>query len=134
MIHTVDYCPSEASRVYDQYVSFLNESPNVFIDFKKQSISAADSNVIFGRLLIWDARRSVLCKNIDTSKDNVTRLFEGVNESFRSRFPDGIKSILEPQIELYDPYGEGNVYVVKLGRDAYEAVSQATLDRNRNRR
>lgn len=133
-IPIVDFCPSDVSQVYDQYMSYLNDhSPNVIIDFKNLPISSYDSSAIFGRLLITDARRSVLCKNLNTDITNVTNLFQGVNETFHSDFPHGIGPILEPQIELYDPSGEGEVIVVKLGRDAYEAVRRQNLAKIRTR-
>lgn len=123
-ISTVDYRPSEASSVYAQYISLLNKSIKVFIDFHNQHISPEDSSAIFGKLLIIDARRSVLCKNLDTSIENVTNLFEGVTNTYRSTYPNGLNLIHAPQIELYDPSGEKAFYYVQLGIDAYEAISR----------
>ena len=133
-IPTVDYCPSDASQVYTKYVNLLKDHPNVLIDFKNQQISPADSSAIFGRLLIIDARHSVLCKNLDGSYENVSNLVQGINDCFHQMFPQGIRFLIEPQIEIYDPTGEGIFIVVKLGIDAYEAVYREKLARNINRR
>ena len=128
-IQTIFYKPSEAVRVYTEYHSNLVNHIKVLIDFNWLPISEDSSAEIFGKLLISERVLSVLCKNLDVdNRENVSNIAQGIKRVFRNKYPEGLQDhgtvILEPQIEINDPSGDGVFCYVKLGHDAYEAANR----------
>ena len=116
------------TSAYEQYKSAVRDQERAILDFKNKKIEVRYSKSILGKLLIADKFPRVFCRNIIQTQENLSSLFGGIKMVFREKYPRGVTSnritITEPQIELYDPSGDGVYYVVQLGHEVYEAIKR----------
>lgn len=116
------------TSAYEQYKSAVRDQERAILDFNNKKIEERYSKSILGKLLITDKFPKVFCRNIIQSQENILSLFEGINIAFKEKYPNGIISrgtiITEPQIELFDPSGDGVYYVIQLGHEVYEAIKR----------
>ena len=116
-------------RTYSQYKHFLLNHQRSVIVFEEKTISPHASSAVVGKLQVRDGGRSSLFKGLDLSDSVVvSNLFVGIKMAFVSRFPNGVRihgsQLITPQIEFFDPAGDGVYYFIQLGTDAYEAAKR----------
>ena len=79
------------------------------IDFRDIDITAG-MDILMDLLL--DNEPSVFCKNLDIDDSEVLdKVSESVKRCYKEKYPD---SLLSPELELYDPSGDGVYYLAKL--------------------
>ena len=83
--------------------------PHKIIDFKGIDITAG-MDILMDLLL--DNESNIFCKNLDIDDSEVlNKVSESVRRCWKEKYPD---SLLSPELELYDPSGDGVYYLAKL--------------------
>lgn len=93
-------------HISDAYIDakqYIVEKKEFIYDFSSISeISVEEAEELFGRILIQDGSPSVKYRSL--SNKEFPKVFEGINEAFRKKYPNGINrgSILQtqPQLEI----------------------------------
>ena len=79
------------------------------IDFKDIDITVG-MDILMDLLL--DNELNIFCKNLDIDDSEVlNKVSESVIRRWKEKYPD---SLLSPELELYDPSGDGVYYLAKL--------------------
>lgn len=79
------------------------------IDFKDIDITAG-MDILMDLLL--NNEPNIFCKNLDIDDNDVlNKVSESVKRCYKEKYPD---SLLSPELELYDPCGDGVYYLARL--------------------
>ena len=91
-------------------VKIIQGRHSKFLDFKDADVTDGMNKLME---ILLSGEKHVICKNLDISKKGVlSAISESVDRCYKERYP---KSLLSPELELYEPCGD-MTFVVSLNR------------------